>query len=270
MDADAEDVHARLERQYNEIAVLAGGLAHEVRNPLSTIRLNLDLLSEELQSLQLPNGHRMLRKLKTIQNQCGQLEDVLEAFLQFTRAGELALEESNLAELIRNYLETYQSAAEQHRLDIRPHLAADLPNLPIDRRLFRQMLDNLIRNAQQAMPQGGQLDIQVFRRNNQVVLELIDTGCGISPLAVDKVFNAFFSTRNAGSGLGLPTVRKIVEAHGGTIRCESEPGRGTRFTIHFPIPQPGSEPGSQTAREPVTPYDDSPSESSAVRKTSQS
>lgn len=226
----------RLERQYNEIAALAGGLAHEIRNPLSTISLNLELLFEDLETLQDPSTQRMLRKLSTIQKECEHLDEILEAFLQFTRAGELSLESCNIAELIRHFLEFYKPEAEQHQIDIRPHLAADLPLLQLDIRMMRQVLSNLVRNAQQAMPQGGLIEIQTFRRGDRAVLEIIDTGCGIPRAAAGKMFNVFFSTKPAGNGLGLPTVRKIVETHGGTIDCESEPGRGTKMTLTFPIP----------------------------------
>ncbi|WP_437190727.1 sensor histidine kinase [Planctomicrobium sp. SH527] len=234
-NSSSQAEHDRLVRQYNEIAALAGGLAHEVRNPLSTIRLNLDLLSEELSALEHSNTHRMLRKLKTIQNECGHLESILEAFLLFARAGELTLEDSNISELIQNSLEVYKPLAEQYRIEVHPHLVADLPLIRVDRRLFRQLLDNLIRNAQQAMPQGGQLEIQTYRRDSNIVIEIIDTGNGIVPEAIPKIFGEFYSTKPGGSGLGLPTVRKIIEAHDGQIHCESEVGKGTRFTITLPI-----------------------------------
>lgn len=234
-NSSSQAEHDRLVRQYNEIAALAGGLAHEVRNPLSTIRLNLDLLSEELSELEHPGTHRMLRKLKTIQSECGHLESVLEAFLLFSRAGELTLEESSIPELILNSLEVYKPLAEQHHIEVHPHLATDLPLVQVDRRLFRQLLDNLIRNAQQAMPHGGQLEVQTYRRDSNIVIEIIDTGNGIPPASLPKIFGEFYSTKPGGSGLGLPTVRKIVEAHGGQIHCESEVGKGTRFTITIPI-----------------------------------
>ncbi|WP_437203046.1 sensor histidine kinase [Planctomicrobium sp. SH664] len=230
-------VSDRFERQYNEIAALAGGLAHEVRNPLSTIRLNLELLFEELESVEHPAVHRIQRKLKTIQKECGHLDEVLEAFLQFSRAGELTLEQVDLAEVLRSFLEFYKAEAEQHRIDVRAHLSADLPEVRIDRRLFRQVLTNLLLNAQQSMPHGGVVELQAFTRGERVVLEIIDTGCGIAPKALEKIFDVFFSTKPSGSGLGLPTVRKIIEAHGGTIQCESEPGRGTRFTLSLPAGQ---------------------------------
>jgi len=225
----------RFKRQYDEIAALAGGLAHEIRNPLSTISLNLDLLFEDLGSLQDPSVQRMMRKLATIQKECEHLDDILEAFLQFTRAGELSREPCQLNALIRDFLEFYQPEAKLFNIDIRPHLTADLPTLQLDARMIRQVFQNLVRNSQQAMPDGGLIEIQCFRRGDQVVIEFIDTGCGVSAAAAEKMFTLFFSTKNSGNGLGLPTVRKIIEAHGGTIRCESEPGRGTRMTLILPV-----------------------------------
>lgn len=225
----------RLEQQYNEIAVLAGGLAHEIRNPLSTIHMNLELLFEEIKECNDPAAHRMLRKMKTIQDQCENLEEILEAFLQFARAGELHLEEVNLANLVRDFLEFYKPEAEDLGIEVRPHLRSDLPQLKLDVRLVKQVLTNLVRNAQQAMPEGGLLELQTSQRDNHVVLEIIDTGCGMSPQALEKMFQVFFSTKPSGSGLGLPTVRKIVEAHQGTIQCESDLNRGTKFTLSFPV-----------------------------------
>ncbi len=225
----------RLEKQYNEITVLAGGLAHEVRNPLSTISMNLELLLEELETFDSPAAHRMLQKLKTIQTQCDNLDQILEAFLQFTRAGELHLEQMNLEDVINEFLEFYKAEASEHGIDVRPHFQSDIPPVFLDVRLIQQVLTNLVRNAQEAMPSGGLLELQTSCRDNHVVLEIIDTGCGMSPEALDKMFHVFFSTKPTGSGLGLPTVRKIVEAHGGTIDCESELNRGTKFTLVFPV-----------------------------------
>lgn len=225
----------RLEKQYNEIAVLAGGLAHEIRNPLSTIQMNLELLFEEIEECQDAAVHRMLKKMKTIQTQCENLEEILEAFLQFARAGELHLEEVNLAVVISEFLEFYKAEAEEHGIDVRPHLQSDLPPVQLDVRLINQALTNLVQNAQQAMPNGGTLELQTRLLNDRILLEIIDTGCGMSPQAVEKMFQTFFSTKPNGSGLGLPTVRKIVEAHHGTIHCESEENHGTKFTLSFPV-----------------------------------
>ncbi|MCA8997750.1 MAG: GHKL domain-containing protein [Planctomycetaceae bacterium] len=224
-----------LQLQYNEIASLAGGLAHEIRNPLSTIRLNLDLLSEDLVQLAVDPTHRAHRKLERIRLECEHLEEILNSFLEFARAGELHLEEVDLAEFVRKFLEFFKAEAEQAKIELRPHLAGSLPKVRLDPRLFRHVLSNLFKNAMQAMPNGGLIELQLYRKGDTVSLEVVDTGTGIAPGAVEKIFQVFFSTKPGGSGLGLPTVRKIVEAHQGTITCESEVGRGTKFAIHLPV-----------------------------------
>lgn len=229
-----EPERQRLLSQYAEIASLAGGLAHEIKNPLSTISMNLELLSEDLEDAETQRERRMLSKIQTIQRECGHLEDILNAFLQFARVGELDLVETDLNALVRSFIDFYQPLADEHGIDISPHLDPDLPTVRVDSALFRQVLMNLALNAQQAMPEGGLLELQTYVRDNRVSLEFIDNGVGMSDRAKTKMFQVFFSTKPGGSGLGLPTVRKIVEALHGTISCDSELGRGTRFNISLP------------------------------------
>lgn len=229
-----EEERQRLLSQYAEIATLAGGLAHEIKNPLSTIGMNLELLSEDLVDSDSPRDRRMIKKIETVQRECQHLEDILNAFLQFARVGEMDLVDYDLNQLVRDFTDFYQPLAEEHGIEISPHLAADLPPVRLDRSLMRQVLMNLALNAQQAMPRGGLLELQTYLRDGLVHLRMIDNGSGMDERAQSKMFQVFFSTKPGGSGLGLPTVRKIVEAHQGTIACESELGRGTRFTISLP------------------------------------
>ena len=225
----------RLLAQYAEIATLAGGLAHEIKNPLSTISMNLELLAEELQDGDSPRDRRMLRKIEVVRRECRHLQDILDAFLQFARVGQLELVEADLNRIVQDFITFYQREAEKHGIEISPHLCPNLPPVQLDESLMRQVLMNLARNAQQAMPNGGTLELQTYERDGRVVLEFIDNGAGMDERTRSKMFQVFFSTKPGGSGLGLPTVRKIVEAHHGTIECESEPGRGTRFTISLPV-----------------------------------
>lgn len=218
----------------SEIATLAGGLAHEIRNPLSTIGMNVELLREELADSETVRDRRMRDRVDRIKLECGQLEGILNAFLQFVRAGELELEATEFGPFIQEFLDFYQPQADDAGIELSPHIASNLPPVRIDRRLIKQALQNLIRNAQEAMPDGGVLEFQVFPEESSIVLEIIDNGIGIPEHARENIFSAFFSTKPGGSGLGLPTVRKIVEAHGGTIRCESEAGHGTRFRLTLP------------------------------------
>jgi len=221
-------------RRYAEIAVLAGGLAHEIKNPLSTITLNLDLLGEDLADSESPRDRRMLKKIETVRRECGHLEDILEDFLKFARAGQLHLEVADLNQVAREFIDFYQPEAAAHGVELSPHLGGDLPHVRIDTAMFRQVLLNLALNAQQAMPKGGLLELQTYVRDGLVHLAFIDTGVGMEEQVRDRMFDAFFSTRRGGSGLGLPTVKKIIEAHGGRMTVDSEPGRGTQFTISLP------------------------------------
>lgn len=236
----------RLQAQYAEIATLAGGLAHEIKNPLSTIGMNLELMAEELEADQSPRDRRLQQKISTVQRECRHLEAILNAFLAFARVGEIEASTADLNELVGEFIEFYQPQADEHGIEISPHLDSDLPATRLDRALFRQVLMNLVLNAQQAMPEGGLLELQTSHRDGRVILKLIDNGVGMSEGTRLKMFQTFFSTRSGGSGLGLPTVRKIVEAHDGTISCESEPGRGTRFTISLPVCEDDAETGAET------------------------
>ncbi|MFP6768484.1 MAG: ATP-binding protein, partial [Planctomycetaceae bacterium] len=129
----------------------------------------------------------------------------------------------------------YRPQADDTKIEISPHLQPGLPAVAADEPLLRQMLMNLCRNAADAMPDGGRLEIQTTVVDDRVALVVIDNGRGMDEAARSRMFDTFFSTRPSGSGLGLPTVRKIVQAHLGTIDCESEPGQGTKFTILLPI-----------------------------------
>jgi len=224
----------RLLAQYAEIATLAGGLAHEIKNPLSTIGINLELMAEEIAESELPRARLLLKKIQTIQQECGHLEEILNAFLQFARVGQMELVRADLNQLLREFIDFYQPQAKDHGIDVSPHLDPDIPETPLDRSLMRQVLMNLALNAQHAMPEGGLLELQTSVRDGRVCLDFIDNGTGMNERVLSKMFQAFFSTKSEGSGLGLATVRKIVEAHHGTISCESELGRGTRFSISLP------------------------------------
>jgi signal transduction histidine kinase len=232
--SEPEPEVARLRAAYAEIAELAGGLAHEIRNPLSTMRLNLDLLAEEFQDAPTPRDQRILQKIERVRRESLRLQNILEDFLRFARVQELRLGPANLNDVIDVVRDFCEPQAVVQGVVIRTQYAADLPPVPLEVELFKQALLNLYLNALHAMPDGGELILSTRREGPWVVLEVADTGCGIPPEHQARVFDAFYSTRPGGSGLGLPTARKIVEAHGGRITLQSEPGKGSRFTIYLP------------------------------------
>ncbi|MGO8745766.1 MAG: sensor histidine kinase [Thermoguttaceae bacterium] len=231
------DVNQRLVDQYTEIARLAGGLAHEIKNPLSTIQLNLELLTEDFQrDAESPLIRRALQKVKTVERECQRLRDLLDNFLDFAKVRRLKLEPSNLNQQVRQALSFFQPKAKEAKIEIIDYLAGDIPTVLLDRESFHGALLNLVLNAQEAMPSGGQLVVRTMSTPDGVALDLIDTGIGMDEETRLHIFDAFFSTKSRGTGLGLPTARKIIEAHGGQITCQSERGRGTQFTIKLPVP----------------------------------
>lgn len=230
------ETNQRLTEQYTEFARLVGGLAHEIKNPLSTIRLNMELLAEDFQADDSPRARRSLAKTLIVQQECQRLQDLLDDFLNFAKVREHVFEPADLNDLVRSVLEFYRPQAAEATIELLPFLRSDLPSVLLDREAFRGALFNLILNAQQAMPEGGQLMVATEFTARGVALILVDTGCGMDEKTLSRIFEAFYSTKPGGSGLGLPTLRKIVEAHGGRIFVQSELGKGTQFTIELPVP----------------------------------
>jgi len=231
-----EEVTQRLRIQYNELAELAGSLAHEIKNPLSVIRMNMELLGEDFADAQTPQERRALTKIETVQKQCTRLENLLRDFLKFARLRDLELSPGSLNEVVDRVLSFFETQAKQSDIEFIRFLDPALPSIKLDEQTLHAALLNLVKNGLEAMPDGGQLLARTRLTRQGVALDLIDTGCGMDSKTAMRMFEAFYSTKNGGSGLGLPTARKIIEAHGGRISVQSEVGRGTQFTIEFPQP----------------------------------
>jgi signal transduction histidine kinase len=224
-----------LAEQYQELAELAGNLIHEVKNHLGTLGLNLQLLGEELENPETPRERRALQRVQKLRHECQRLADLSNDFLRFARLGEVRLTPTDLKDVVNDMAAFYGPSAQRANIEVKTFLPADLPLVPLDRDLFQQAILNLILNAGQAMPQGGELTIQAEARDGQVLLSFIDTGVGMTPEVLSKIFRPFYTTRPGGNGLGLATARRIVQAHGGRIDVQSEPGHGTKFTISLPV-----------------------------------
>jgi two-component system, NtrC family, sensor histidine kinase HydH len=240
--------------QYAVLAELAGGFIHEIKNHLSTLGLNLQLLAEDFQDAETHRERRAHTRVQKLQTECERLVQIANDFLRFARIKDLARKPTDLGKVIEEMLDFFAPTARAAGVEIQTFISGDLPPVPLDHDLFKQALLNLMLNAEQAMPQGGELTIQaapepacegaedaapaatpILARPRFICLSLIDTGKGMSAEVIAKIFKPFFSTRPGGSGLGLPTTRKIVEAHGGVIDVQSEPGHGTKFTIRLPM-----------------------------------
>lgn len=232
----AEASDARHQQALAELSQLAGGLAHEIKNPLSTINVNLGLLAEDLQRRDDEEHHRWLRRLLSVQQEADRLKTTLDEFQRLAGRMELAPETVDLRTLVDELVDFFGPQAEADGVLLR----SDLPDEPVvcsvDVKLIKQALLNLLLNAVQAMPEGGEMLLRLCRSEGFAHLEVIDTGPGLAPEDLQRIFNVYYSTKTGGSGLGLPTTRRIIREHGGDIRVESEVGKGTRFILMLPLP----------------------------------
>jgi signal transduction histidine kinase len=216
------------------IGTLAASLAHEVRNPLNSIHLQLVLLARRVASLEAPSKEQMGDLVSTAQKEIARLDTLVEEFLTLSSVDRLSLSGTDLNRPVRDVLALMAPAAAQKRTTIVEELADDLPAVPLDPEKMRQVLVNLIRNAMDAMPDGGTLTVATRSSGDGVLIAIGDTGCGVDP-SVD-VFDLFMTTKRGGTGLGLPIARRIVEAHGGSLTFDSAPGKGATFYVALPVP----------------------------------
>jgi signal transduction histidine kinase len=219
------------------VGTLASGLAHEIRNPLSTLRMNLQLLKEDWDNPITEREQRGRRKIDVLLRETERLEGVLSDFLRFAAGHRLNLVSpalNGVASELRDFLAPQAARA---KIRLRREVAPDLPAVDVDANLIRQALLNLIVNAQQAMPSGGDITLRTAANGRHVRLSVSDTGPGIPRELHEKIFHLYFSTRPGGTGLGLPMVKKIAEEHRGTVEVDSAPGRGSTFTLCLKKPE---------------------------------
>jgi len=233
-----------------ELGTLTGGLAHEIKNPLSTIGLNLQLLRESIDDAELPADllSRIDRRIGALSDETDRLRGILEDFLAF--AGRVRLDPTPIAinDLIEQLVDFYHPQASASGIQLRTRLDGEAGELHLDPTLLKQAVLNLLINATQAMvearygeaPHGGSADLilRTQRTADGVEVHVIDTGPGLDDASKDKIFHPYFTTKKGGTGLGLPTTRRIVEEHGGHITVHSDTGQGSDFTIHLPVNQP--------------------------------
>ena len=226
---------ARGAEHFRELGQITGGLAHEIKNPLSTINMNLKLLAEDIVHHDDEFHHRWLRRLEAVQHETQRLRAILDDFLRYAGKHELQLQTADLRRVVEDITDFFTPQADTAHVIVRTSLGDDAVPCRIDSNLIKQALLNLMINAVDAMDEGGELIINVSSTKSNGTIEVIDTGAGIDPAELPRVFGVYYSTKSGGSGLGLPTTRRIVHEHGGTIRADSEPGKGTRFTIALPL-----------------------------------
>lgn len=262
----AAERRARGAERLAEIGAMTGGLAHEIKNPLSTIGLNAQLLEEglgDLPSVDDAERSRLLRRVGALRREVERLRGILQDFLQFAGQVRLDARPGDLNQVVAELADFFLPQATTHGVRLRTDLAPGELRAPLDAPHLKQAVLNLMLNAVQAMgaqPEGAprELILKTERREGaprarrrfggdaggedapaldggpRLLLHVIDTGPGIPPERLGRIFEPYFTTKSGGTGLGLPTTRRLVEAHGGRIDVHSEPGRGTDFTIVLP------------------------------------
>ena len=235
--ARLERVNEELRTQSNDLAELAGSLAHEIKTPLSVIRLNVELIAEDLADFDHPQARRLGQRVAVVQRQCTRLEGLLNDFLRLTRLSHLELVAGSLNALLNQVLDFFEAEGKSRKVDILRYLETDLPAVLMDKPTLQAAITNMIKNALESMPDGGQLVVRTRMTRTGVAIDLIDTGVGIDSSTLLKMFEPFYTTKDAGSGLGLPMAKKVIEAHGGVIHVQSEVDRGTQFTLELPTPK---------------------------------
>src|SRR5258708_7109026 len=239
-------VHSTLNysRKLAALGRLMAGVAHEVKNPLNAMTIHLELLRNKLARVPVgavPSGGGseetpdVAKHVEIISSELKRLDEVLNGFLKFARPDELRLQPVHLQAIISDVLTSVTPEAERLRGHVKHECPPDLPRINADPGMLRQRRLNLRLNACHAMPDGGTLRIACRTASrDRIGIDIEDTGGGIAPENLQKIFDLYFTTKEKGSGIGLSMVYRIVQLHDGAVEVESTPGRGARFRLVFP------------------------------------
>ena len=211
---------------------ITAGVAHEVKNPLNSMRLWLENLKE---SLPPDPDSGTTQAVQVLDKEIDRLDAVVKRFLDFTRPMDIRLEATQLADVLKEVLEIAKPQLRKSKILVAQLLPIDVPEVYVDRALLKQAVLNLVLNAVEAMPSGGQLRLVLSRRGEMAEITVGDTGRGIPMENRQKIFQLFFTTRPGGSGIGLASTFRIVQLHNGSIDFTTEVGRGTTFRIELPL-----------------------------------
>jgi signal transduction histidine kinase len=222
---------ARVEYRVN----LGSGLAHEIRNPLNSMNMNLQMLEEELQGVPALEGGEHVEMLRSMQGEIKRIANLIDVFLQYARPAKPKFEVRDLNDVLTATARFLQADFRQSGVDLVLDLEPLLPSVDLDEDQLRQALLNILGNARHVTQPGGQVRVATRAGlGGEVVVEIADTGPGIPADSIEKIFEPFFSKRAGGTGLGLAIARQMVDNHNGHIEVDSQVGKGTTFRIRLP------------------------------------
>ena len=234
---------SRLRRAENlaSLTTLAAGVAHEIKNPLASISIHLQLLQKSLAKQAALSKNEANDShdnyFNVIKEEIDRLNRIVVDFLFAVRPMNLELKKSSINDLISHLMEFFRLELEQTNIMCLVELDEDIPEILMDERYMKQALLNLITNAKAAMSNGGVLTISTNFSDNEIEVSICDTGIGIKKENLEKIFEPYYSTKETGTGLGLTQVYKIIKEHKGDLLVDSDPGTGTEFRIILPVPQ---------------------------------
>ena len=226
----AQLLHAE---KLNALGEVYAGIAHEINNPLGIILTRVQLLRDTVDDPRPPA--ELSRELDVLHRHTKRIGEITRGLLTFARKTEFDTSQTDLNALIDEIVHFVGQHLSKQGIVIDTALAQKLPTVPASRDQLQQVFLNLLHNARDAMPDGGKIGIRTFREDGLAVVEFADTGTGIAAGIAENVFEPFFTTKSKGTGLGLSVSYGIIEAHGGELELESEPGAGATFRIKLPI-----------------------------------
>lgn len=217
------------------LTLLAAGVAHEIGNPLNSLHIHLQLMERKLRKLPDAQRKDLSKSLAVAQEEIERLDAIIHQFLGAIRPARLNLAPENINQLVAESVAFLQNEIRDRDILVEQALRSDLPLLEVDRNQIKQAFYNVIKNAFQAMEQDGLLSIRTDLEDDWLTIAFTDSGGGISPEQMSKIFEPYFTTKASGTGLGLLIVRRIVREHGGEIDLASNEGKGLTFTIRLPL-----------------------------------
>lgn len=220
--------------RFNAIKLLAAGVAHEIGNPLNALNIHLQLLDRELRRLSSNDADGLQELVQVARNEVSRLDLIITQFLRALRPSKPKFAPAQIDEILQEALVLLRQEIQDRGIEVQIECPQPLPRIRVDRNQIKQVFFNIVRNAFQAMPNGGVLTVSLAAEDRYLIISFQDTGVGIRPEDFARIFDPYYSTKADGSGLGLMIVQRIVQEHGGQIKVATTPDKGTNFTILLP------------------------------------